>query len=111
MTTTYERDVELDVASELAKLRALHAEIQDEKKGIEEKPVDKAMKARPSEAQPHLCREGLNKMSVLKINEEFEKEHDQCTHNVRYAHPSPICDSLYVEKFKADNICEQVQDQ
>ena len=95
----YERDVEIDVASELAKLRALHAKFQDEKKLKEKKNVDMSMKARPSEAQLRLYREGVNKMNALKMDEEFVKAHDQFTPKVpvRYASPSPICERLYAE--------------
>ena len=58
--------------------------------------MTKAMNARPSEAQLRMHREGVDKMSALKMDEEFEKTHDHFP-NVRSASPSPICDRLHAE--------------
>ena len=108
--TPYERgDAEIDVASELEKLRAHYAELQNEKTLKEKKAMTKAMKARPSPVQLRLYNEGVDKMSALKMSEEFEKTHDHFP-NVRSASPSPICDRLYAEGMAAKVLSNRSQD-
>jgi len=109
--TPYEHgDAVIDVASELEKLRAHYAELQNEKKLKEKKAMDKAMKARPSPVQLRLYNEGVDKMSALKMCEEFEKKQDEFAPNVRSASPSPICDRLYAEGMAAKVLSNLSQD-
>jgi len=71
--TPYEREAEIDVASELEKLRKHYAVLQQEKQTKHKKAMAKAMNARPSEAQLRLYREGVNKIRALKCEEELDK--------------------------------------
>ena len=92
----YERETEeIDVKSELEKLRRHYAELQEEKRTKEEVALKKAMVAGPSKVQLRLYNEGVNKLTALKNEEEVRKAHDPFAINVRNASPSPTCDRLY----------------
>jgi len=63
----------------------------------EENAMAKAMSATPSKTQLRLYKQGVEKITALKINEEAEKANDLYRLDVRSASPSPICDRLYKE--------------
>jgi hypothetical protein len=91
--TPYERVAEIDVGSQLENLRRHYAKLQHDKELKGKRAEKKAMHARPSETQLRLYREGVHKISTLKMDEELERA--QFTAKVRCASPSPICDRLY----------------
>ena len=93
----YDRGCSVDVSNELEKLRKHYAELQHQKKMKEEDAMAKAMSATPSETQLRLYKQGMEKITALKINEEAEKANDPYALDVRSVSPSPICDRLYKE--------------
>ena len=94
----YERESDdIDVNTELENLRHHYAKLQQEKEMKKEGARRKAMKAKPSEAQLRLYREGVHKISSLKLDEDQKKAFDPFAVPIssRNASPSPVCDRLY----------------
>ncbi len=94
----YERESDdIDVNTELENLRHHYAKLQQEKEMKKEGARRKAMKAKPSEAQLRLYREGVHKISSLKLDEDQKKAFDPFAvpTRSRTASPSPVCDRLY----------------
>lgn len=94
----YERETDnIDVKSELENLRQHYANLQHQKELKKGKALKKAMTARPSAAQLRLYREGVHKISTLKLDEEQRKAFDPYAVPVasRNSSPSPVHNRLY----------------
>ena len=88
----------INVTSELENLRRHYAELQHKKQELKGKAMKRAIHGKVSETQIRLYKEGVHKISTLKIREEeqLEKAIDRGgTVHSRNPSPSPVCDRLY----------------
>lgn len=92
----YEREADnIDVKSELENLRQHYANLQYQKELEKGKAWQKAMTAKPSEAQLRLYKEGVHKITTMKLDEEQKKSYDPYSVRASSRNASPVCDRLY----------------